>query len=640
MTPTFRVLAVAVTSVWWTGQVQAEDFLDAGQAAPADAEAALLAELTPGSLVGRRGGKEAALQRFSALESSLRRTYNSLPKSAEGNLEKDSVRYALHRYFLHNHGWYVKGLEPSSAGRAREDWVPDHLESFMEARFGHRGLALHELAALAAAIEDMVLKEALDRLEGVFKAEELDMSSPLSAEDAHLVMESYTMVFLKGGNISLVSHDQAEKRLALFKRRYADWQVTGLWAAELLANMTQGADVVDFTLMAEVAEALGENFGRFNDGECAALKNELLSFEDIKPGRVTLSEFYRHTRYSHWKFNEKVDYLRKLGALDESDPLVPRVIVPNYVGSRPQCLESSHFYAVCCRNECEEMMGAIENEVAGPTAAPQRLASIVVEAAGSMMPTGLSSSLRSRLDEVADTNGGVVPIHGRLFAQWLHHAFPRECPYPHESGTTSPQTGDEWMTQTGETSEKLSDDELQCFIGEVTNGCGSMPDWVTATGADVPDSADLPWNSVEELFSVQPGKAPSKLRHVSRLLRTVALAAVALGLGLLSYLASPRGLHAGHGVLKLVKNQWDTLSWWVTLMLYAIPLVIISVDFAADEPTGPASFLGSVANELAICVLCWGLAIALCFAARGGLKHAIAKASAVSWCLDASDRLV
>merc|ERR1719281_2166442 len=27
----------------------------------------------------------------------------------------------------------------------------------------------------------------------------------------------------------------------------------------------------------------------------------------------------------------------------------------------------------------------------------------------------------------------MVQLHGRLFAQWLHYAFPHECPYPHLS---------------------------------------------------------------------------------------------------------------------------------------------------------------------------------------------------------------
>ena len=36
---------------------------------------------------------------------------------------------------------------------------------------------------------------------------------------------------------------------------------------------------------------------------------------------------------------------------------------------------------------------------------------------------------------MADLQDGLVPIHGRLFAQWLHYVFPRECPFPHKTGS-------------------------------------------------------------------------------------------------------------------------------------------------------------------------------------------------------------
>merc|ERR1719487_3173194 len=53
----------------------------------------------------------------------------------------------------------------------------------------------------------------------------------------------------------------------------------------------------------------------------------------------------------------------------------------------------------------------------------------------------LNGTLRIRLEEIAAQNeDGLVPIHGRLFAQWLHYAFPRDCPYPHVAGTTNPET--------------------------------------------------------------------------------------------------------------------------------------------------------------------------------------------------------
>merc|ERR1740121_1857288 len=47
---------------------------------------------------------------------------------------------------------------------------------------------------------------------------------------------------------------------------------------------------------------------------------------------------------------------------------------------------------------------------------------------------------RTQLEEIASAHGGQVPIHGRLFAQWLHYAFPRECPFPHKAGAVSVRT--------------------------------------------------------------------------------------------------------------------------------------------------------------------------------------------------------
>merc|ERR1719382_1325601 len=51
--------------------------------------------------------------------------------------------------------------------------------------------------------------------------------------------------------------------------------------------------------------------------------------------------------------------------------------------------------------------------------------------------THLPNSLRDQLNRIADANSGQVPLHGRLFSQWLHFAFPRECPFPQKTGSAS-----------------------------------------------------------------------------------------------------------------------------------------------------------------------------------------------------------
>ena len=49
---------------------------------------------------------------------------------------------------------------------------------------------------------------------------------------------------------------------------------------------------------------------------------------------------------------------------------------------------------------------------------------------------------------IASHQGGKIPLHGRLFAQWMHHVYPRDYAYPHLSGTSNPVTAEANMDQT------------------------------------------------------------------------------------------------------------------------------------------------------------------------------------------------
>lgn len=69
--------------------------------------------------------------------------------------------------------------------------------------------------------------------------------------------------------------------------------------------------------------------------------------------------------------------------------------------------------------------------------------------------THLTKALNGQLQKIADTHSGKVPLHGRLFAQWMHYAFPRECPFPHRSGTAISQTPDEFGASFAATTEEM-----------------------------------------------------------------------------------------------------------------------------------------------------------------------------------------
>merc|ERR1719245_2389030 len=68
-----------------------------------DVELTLLSELS-------RMSPSAKLR---SIEEDLRPMFAALPKNRQGNLEQSVVRYALHRFFVQKHGWYMKGLDPA-----------------------------------------------------------------------------------------------------------------------------------------------------------------------------------------------------------------------------------------------------------------------------------------------------------------------------------------------------------------------------------------------------------------------------------------------------------------------------------------------------------------------------------------------
>merc|ERR1719471_190991 len=273
------------------------------------------------------------------------------------------------------------------------------------------------------------------------------------------------------------------------------------------------AEEFSFGRVIEEVQELNDHLGAFQDIECKSLKAGLADMEFKSTGRVLLSDFYREGLQGKFLFREHVDYLRKLGALDESDPKHPTVIIANYLASPANCLVSSSFHSVCCLDECEGLMGHLERSISAPTASPERIVELVSDLHSDSVdaPRNLSALLVSRLWEIADHHDGSVPLHGRLFAQWMHHAYPLECPYPHAAGTTHPLTPDEWMDESGKNDDESSKAE------RVAHFTAKMPSQI--------NSADLPWMTVEEL--VARHSAPVG-RHGGSMTRTAAAFAAVL----------------------------------------------------------------------------------------------------------------
>lgn len=513
-----------------------------------EVEASLLTELAGTFKEG------ATKEHILKLETALRPMYETLPQEQDGSLSHAVVRYALHRFFAQR-GWFIRGLEPAGTARNAsseealrdlQEWVPSFLQGFLEQLSGGHGISLRELAVLAGTLEDLIHKEAIGRLEQAFNALKLPLDLKLDDEQIAEVLEVYMMIYMLGGNFSIKDPAGVRRAHMAFVKQVKDWGNIQTWMDEVREEVHPSASarpVLDFAGAGQVVEAISERYGSYNEKECKSLKSELLSVESQKAGRVRLPEFYKKGLNGVFEFNEKLEYLRALGALDESDPTQPYVIVPNYVGSRPNCLVASSFYVICCRNECEDLMSTLERSIGDEYAKPEQVLLMVRSLSSDTIaaPRNLSATLVKRLESIAAANEGKVPLHGRLFAQWMHHAYPRECPYPHPSGTVSPQTPDEWMQENGQQDAKVSTEEMVAHVDKdkcTSSNCTEKPTGDEARKHHHFEENELPWSESEELLvparrvpfsSAEP--LPSERRGYFRtLVCFIALTSMASGL--------------------------------------------------------------------------------------------------------------
>jgi hypothetical protein len=484
--------------------LKATSHLKAERISEEDVQTTLLAE------VEGTFGEGSASSRVKQLETILGPVYKALPKNEMGYLGHATVRYALHRLFVQRHGWSIKGLDvggghrnaTSSAGLLKEQ-VPDYIQELFEKRLAGRGFGLHELGVLAATVEHLIHSEAIKRLGNAFKVHNFMPTSILSESEADDLLDTYMTSYILGEDLSVMNLSQAIALKAEMPDIYMAWSDTKEFVRTTRRNIMESEGSVeqkssgglDFSMLARVAERVGERFGAHQDQECRQMKDSLVKIEDSGSGRVLLSDFYKPGLDGQWQFQESASYLRQLGALDESNPSKPSVIIVNYLTSPSNCIASSSFYSVCCMDECEGLLGHLERDIAAPEATPARIAKLISELSSSSIvaPRKLSQALLERLGEIAATHGGTVPLHGRLFAQWMHHAFPRECPYPHLSGSTSPQTPDEWLESTGAEST-ATEQEMQAHVDKAAN----------LQPQDGASDSTLPWSHEEELLVTRP----------------------------------------------------------------------------------------------------------------------------------------
>lgn len=466
-------------------------------------------------------GGHLGLQQEAQLEKELLPMWRALPKNSKGRIERRMLRYLAHRYFNRRSGLVIRGFEPSRPVNS-SDWgapdilsqqVPAYVERFLESRhLEEHGFDINDAVHMVATLDQLIFDSETAILKKAYKTQGKQLSKPVSRDDMERIVSEYVVRWMLGNDFEAADRAVSDRRLLNeilphheevkafargqlkameFQRQRAQQPASRPMANALSSRFT-------FEDAHEVVGSITKSFASYWESECQDMKSLLVEMDPQGTGRVPLSKFYGNGLDGEWRFGESEAYLRDMGVLDETSAWRGKqVIIPNYIQASSNCIVSTSHYLVCCINDCESLLGEIEVAIGSPLALPSEVVALVKNMTAQTTldhdhPPKLEGSLTTQLEQIAATHGGRVPLHGRLFAQWMHYAFPQECPFPHKVGTTTSATpseyGSNFFASTTEMEEHAqaidSSDDL--LVGELSK---EETQWMSQ------------WSEEEELIS-------------------------------------------------------------------------------------------------------------------------------------------
>eukprot|EP00928_Gymnodinium_smaydae_P007427 TRINITY_DN1266_c0_g1_i1.p1 TRINITY_DN1266_c0_g1~~TRINITY_DN1266_c0_g1_i1.p1 ORF type:complete len:600 (+),score=173.42 TRINITY_DN1266_c0_g1_i1:125-1924(+) len=501
-------------------------FLGGGRASLRDElHMAIASALGSGHSAYTRGGG-----RLAELRKKIEPMWRALAKNEHDRVDRRSLRYAVHRVLLQTRGLSIQGLEPVTAAQPGAaatandlftSHAPAHVRTLLEGADAEEGFSMEDAVATIAMMEELVVQQTRAPLERSFADSAFNAKGLVTREELQHMTEQYLLHWMLGNDTETIQSVQGD--YAALNEAFENWDELSNFTSGVMKTFmfdrqkhqlpgassaeTHSWGPLDSGFSVDDAQAIvGEialSFGSFWHLECVRVKETLARMDHGGIGRVKLQAFHNAALEGEWRFSESKEYLRQIGALDESSPtLGPRIIIPNYMQGPSNCIISDAHYRVCCINSCEAYLSEIEEAVKAPAGTPEQLLDVVGNITMNLDDDqpALTDSLRSQLFDISKLHAGKVPLHGRLFSQWLHYVFPQECQYPHKSGSVvslSPvEYGDDYMASEDEMAK-----HAQSSQGNATD-IAHTEDWMTQ------------WSEEEELLADQLAlQAPWELGH-------------------------------------------------------------------------------------------------------------------------------
>merc|ERR1719362_421499 len=404
-------------------------------------------------------------EQLDRIETAMWKTFQAVPKNSAGRVLPRATRHLVHSYFVTMHGWMINGLEPhgmsDNVTEVHEsgillDRVPQLVEDLLEAKRADHGLSLTEVVAMAAAIEQLILDETLVLMQTAYFFNGFDNSTLVDRDALLEILDSYVLLFESGSKANL---NDARKHLDLKIRlaRLSSWNEIQAHILHIVGNMEYAWKDVRNPFIPSLyslddawhlAEHVINGYGAVQDNECIRMMEALEQLDPKGSGRVPLFTFYSQPPSADYQFKEGAQYLQMIGALEDASG-TPQVRIANYVQGPSNCLAHSTYFSICCLAPCDGLMKELEGSIQAPTAPPEQLLTLTSNLSSPSVdaPRRLSSDLEEKLHAIAKRHDGEVPLHGRLFAQWMHFAFPLECPFPHVVGNSSVMSAGHWKNK-------------------------------------------------------------------------------------------------------------------------------------------------------------------------------------------------
>jgi len=421
-----------------------------------------------GSILGCGG--EADKDHLATIKKVVMPMWHTIPKTSGDRIDRRSLRYIVHRYFMQTSSLMVRGFEPTrplndthwGSADILSQMVPAYVESVLESKHkAQDGFNVQDVIDMVLTLDQLIFDSESSLLEDVYDNQRIPLARSLSHQGLKQVLDEYMIKWM-------IDADPEDHAMLLANRtlaaeilphhgalvQFTEGQIKAFEYARQQRTSSLGPDAwsrrYSYDDAHQVVGGITKSFQSFWQSECTSMKASLIDMDKYNTGRVPLAKFYNTAINSDWRFGESEAYLRELGALDETSSwLGPQVIIPNYLQATSNCIVSTAHYLVCCVAECEVLLGEIEAAVKAPTALPSTILDLVRNMTSQTTldhdeAPHLDGNMVAQLEKLAKSHGGMVPLHGRLFAQWLHFAFPHECPLPHKNGATTAATPSEF----------------------------------------------------------------------------------------------------------------------------------------------------------------------------------------------------